>query len=1264
MPLLNNESLPPVPDIPDSYLDTHPDAEVWYIPLTGEIFLNYDDFIARSTLYSRPIFTCAHTQKGNLTYAAALDSEYNYRKKHADLLPAILQKPALDLIHLNIHPVNTLVEMLYAYLGSKAFLNEHLGVFLSGEECHCKVLEVIDLKPEWGPDNALAVSVGWLDAKNAKSLIFKEKTKAMSAPGRWDANLERYQYVVHLCTWDARLLTEEESGGFPLKHTVKFDQLHRQRHILSKAKLKIFIKDSGDRWSSAMGSPWICKAELMSKYNLRKTVPAELGLSDRERRALQLSLGGGSVLEVSTIEGQKGGGSRAHKPKLVFPIEDTEIPKVDPTPRLHPETKQPLERPTLCYDFGTIPSTAVTDLVGVYTFLNLFGEVLRIYPFGFPEFIRALEHKNYIGSDGVEVGERCDLLLEVFGGMIYVGCKRWVEMWAAGEVGTVAAAALMGSTEEVREDVKEEEGGTEMKEEGDGKVKIERKNSMMLDDSEAEAHAAFEKALDSLNSDEKLAVEQWYKWYPGRWAGVVTEDAVSSYPESLSATNGSDQNAAPSASGHHQKVQVLSKKAAKAALGNLGCSERLKAWEVALIGFLKEAVGTGRLKNKWKILGVLMGVVEVDDGLQEGVEWRGGEEGEYGDAPNGVVPVGASKDEMQVDETATNGSHEAVDSAPTGRKRRNWDGLDLERVLFDDELSDIAPSPNGKTGGLDDDAHVRRSRRKKRKVASYDVGGSFDGLEGEEDDEFSDHDDEGSPRDSMGSFEADGSDRRSSGRTTRSIAAVSGDVQHMMLEEAKADGDEEAVIETVWSYSKSRVPRGNSAQATGGSKKSGGGSSNVNGGMDIEDLIGKASRNFLKLTAEEKLGILKVLVEDFGMQWKGVRDYVESAVDKVVELKRERRELGREWKELEALRAEMEAHEKEREAARVETNKANGPPAETHDDTTLADNGSEADTSFVNGGGSQAGDTSFSRDMDEESMHGGSASGMDGGADDPMDTLSNSGSFDPPDAITSSRQRQKMLRQEMARKREIELAKKREWNRIRREQERRKKEQKKALDERRKVEDAERTLMRRQMTLDADIRRMSARCRISHIGKDRNHDRYYFLDSLFGSAEPEKLASGAQIDADKGKYSRLAIVKGSLIQTGIKPWMSGCLLVEEVYKDPSSQSAVEGLEGVVETAGSANAQPSRWGYITDVGAYEQLKAWLDVRGVRESELLKAIKNLDAGIEWALRKRQNEIHESATQRLLSLDNHRRMSRSKLVVWKPMYLRYTNEWALSI
>jgi hypothetical protein len=572
-------------------------------------------------------------------------------------------------------------------------------------------------------------------------------------------------------------------------------------------------------------------------------------------------------------------------------------------------------------------------------------------------------------------------------------------------------------------DLTENVGSTHPDLNGDNQVEDDHQRRMSVSDLGGESqryYERFQNAMQCLTEDERVSIDQWYKWYPGRWAGIVTEDALLGYEADQAAaaaaaassssasaslvsqqqqqqqhsgtgdgdgygegweSGGGNGNGGGGANGEKgstggmlTKPHVLSKKAAKAAMANLSSAERLKAWEVALIGFLRDAVSVQAFPAKWKVLAVLVGSMEGEpDSLDELDPAELGEVSNVESESSGKVNVVGSSASVggghEASEDVVMGDAAAAPALPppslagTGSamksKRKKWDELDTSQIQQQQleqqhdqqqQHQDGSMTPGGSAMNLNDvdesGGGTRRSQRKKRKVTSYDTG-----------DYFMDFDDELSPQ-SATSFDAlsttsgggggggagggvgggvmggDVSHPVGSRRTTRaaaSAAVASGslDFKHVALEydshHLPAKEEDENVITTVWSYTRNKTGRsnrtsqvgvvvsnagsnsggggngggGDKAGATNGDLESGGGGGGGGGhGLEIRELVSTASRGFAALSAGERVEILRILVEDYGMQSASIREHVEAALERVVELKKERRELGKEWKEM------------------------------------------------------------------------------------------------------------------------------------------------------------------------------------------------------------------------------------------------------------------------------------------------------------------------------------------------------------------------------
>ena len=166
--------------------------------------------------------------------------------------------------------------------------------------------------------------------------------------------------------------------------------------------------------------------------------------------------------------------------------------------------------------------------------------------------------------------------------------------------------------------------------------------------------------FESLKEEEGVAVDQWWKWYPGRWASGY-EVKKGSFTNLLGSRTGPDVG-------------------------------RMKAWQVALLGILKYWVPADRMPRKWNIMKQLL----TGEREQESEA-----ELDQTDTRNGHVNGGAGSEEdtgMDVDVEDANEYHsessedEITKEYPSRSKRRKI-------VVDDDEDDDYKPAASEEPKG-------------------------------------------------------------------------------------------------------------------------------------------------------------------------------------------------------------------------------------------------------------------------------------------------------------------------------------------------------------------------------------------------------------------------------------------------------------------------------------------------------------------------------------------------------------------------------------
>ncbi|KAJ3116624.1 hypothetical protein HDU96_009179 [Phlyctochytrium bullatum] len=965
MPLFNKKPIEPTPAIPPSLVYSHPETEVWFIDFTGEIFLNYDEFITRYTLYKKRVWTCEVTGKAGLTYREAMESEKAARRKYDSKFPEAWRRVALEKIHWSTQPLVNLVDELHAYLSERVFIGELVGVMLGGEEYNAVVTEIYPL-PKPGQQD--------VDVKKPLYTMLNPPTETPKVE-------EQSKYLVHLSTADGRMLDDMDP-----ETSVRFKfygfQLQRNKRAMAKTNLKVFIKDSATR-ETWVGAPWVVKSDLVRRYHLSVTPPESLNVKSSDKQKKLMESRKKIIEEVN--------------PKIEviqFPIEDLDLPSKAPRAKVDANGVAIPEKPTPSDNLLGITCESLSPLLQSWYFLTVFGKAIGFYPSNLDDFAQALCHR----SDR----PRALLVYEAFGTLMTAACKYWAEALHAGHV----RPELPSTSPD------------------DGKDQYFSK-------------------LRELSDDEKVSIEQWYKWCPGRWC---TEAEVKGRSR-------------------HQDH-----------------SKRLKAWEVALIGFLRDAVPDVAFPGKWRVLSLLVGNEPADDFITKAET-----------APPEVKP-----------------------EQPNYAELANGD-LDILTQL-----------------GMDDsDAEVtqRRSLRKRKRVIAYS----------------SEEEEEEKPAAKA---------VRSSSRLKAAAAAEKPPSDH--------EPEEEAEEKAPAAKSRGRPPK-NKLQ-----------------NVDIEKLIEIASRRFALLDATDKVSILHCIVQFGALHSETIRDYVDDAVDKVLELRKERREMSKDQKTVEQLKAELEQKEKEKVA--VKENGVNGH----HED----EKGAEA-----------------------EHAH-------------------ETPTYDV-DALSRISSRVMKLKAEQARREEEERRRREEAEKARREHKEKQKELRKAQEEKKKVDESERALLKRQITIEVELRMMVGVSRVTPLGCDRYFNRYWWFDGSVGTMTPE-------IEALQH------LTKKGGLKIGQLEWATGVLFVEDVG------FRAEDRPKFLETQGS-DVQ-GRWGYYSNPEQVEDLMRWLDPRGLREMELLSALSHVKEAALMSMKKRLEDHEKQVETSAL-----RRSSRHGVDDSAASFMKYTNHWA---
>lgn len=192
------------------------DQEVWVIPETEEIFCTYDDYLARLDFYMQKKFICELSGASCLTYFEALKKENQEKKQVLKFFPEPLKEPILRMVQFSLTTrLDQLVDEVHIAIKAKFFVGENVYVRFQDQKIRADVVKADHESGIYQVDDGLRVLEG------------------------------------------------------------DYSQLQRDRKLLSKPALRAFVKHSAYRepW---LGSPWILKESVASKYGISSEVPQNI----------------------------------------------------------------------------------------------------------------------------------------------------------------------------------------------------------------------------------------------------------------------------------------------------------------------------------------------------------------------------------------------------------------------------------------------------------------------------------------------------------------------------------------------------------------------------------------------------------------------------------------------------------------------------------------------------------------------------------------------------------------------------------------------------------------------------------------------------------------------------------------------------------------------------------------------------------------------------------------------------------------------------
>ncbi|GKZ58713.1 hypothetical protein AnigIFM50267_001583 [Aspergillus niger] len=222
-------------------------SEVWVIPETNEVFVNYEPYLQRMDFYKQRRFICEITGHSGLTFFEALRSEMEESREVNSAFPDALKEPILRRIQFStVSRVDNLVDEIYEEFKQDFYPGEPVLILLDDNtRLHGTIRDKVNFPDQLNPDGTL----------------------------------KRPAYSTYLVKVTDR--PNEEA---------LLDQEHitRDRKTFTKQMLRAFIKNNVTR-ESWNGAPWLVKPSIAEEFRIPTEVPKHLqyGAKVAEKKAMK-----------------------------------------------------------------------------------------------------------------------------------------------------------------------------------------------------------------------------------------------------------------------------------------------------------------------------------------------------------------------------------------------------------------------------------------------------------------------------------------------------------------------------------------------------------------------------------------------------------------------------------------------------------------------------------------------------------------------------------------------------------------------------------------------------------------------------------------------------------------------------------------------------------------------------------------------------------------------------------------------------------------
>ncbi|XP_036307541.1 bromodomain adjacent to zinc finger domain protein 1A isoform X10 [Pipistrellus kuhlii] len=235
--------------------DLRADEEVFYCKVTNEIFRHYDDFFERTILCNSLVWSCAVTGRPGLTYQEALESEKRARQ-NLQSFPEPLIIPVLYLTNLTHRSrLHEICDDIFAYVKDRYFVRETVEVIRNnGARLQCRILEVLP------PSHQNGFSNGHVSSVDGETIIISDSDDSETQNSSFQNGKKRDAIDPLLFKYKVQVTKKE----FFECVIVKATQISRRKHLFSRDKLKLFLKQHCETQDGVIK----IKASSLSTYKI------------------------------------------------------------------------------------------------------------------------------------------------------------------------------------------------------------------------------------------------------------------------------------------------------------------------------------------------------------------------------------------------------------------------------------------------------------------------------------------------------------------------------------------------------------------------------------------------------------------------------------------------------------------------------------------------------------------------------------------------------------------------------------------------------------------------------------------------------------------------------------------------------------------------------------------------------------------------------------------------------------------------------------